>query len=276
VIRAAWILLLCSYGALALAEEKSVPLAQMLCMQGNCFVRRHGSATIYPVPASERRDVRQNDVVISVGLSSRVEIIFDDKTKVYLRDSGLYRVRKGEKDVLLAQGNEMESSQKGFNPEDDVNGKGNLIFIGDLALKVLTPKFGEKLIFSSFPQTIRVAFELPSDQAKDEKLEELKVWRLLRLESSSGSIESIATSEDFGNVVFTLHDNEKKSVNYYGNASISRDGSYLLLPEVEYLRGQYSGIRMDVGGREALKQSIRDMLKGAEENPDASIELRGN
>jgi len=259
-----------------MAEEASAPFARILCVHGNCFVRQRGSSTVYPVPVGEYRSVEQGDVAISVGYESRVEITFEDKTKVYLRDSGLYRIRKGEKDVLLAQGNETESSQKGFNPEDDVDGKGNLLYVGDLPLKFLTPKFGEKFVFTSFPQSIRVAFELNKNQVRMEKLEDLRLWQLIRLDESTKPEEPMIRAENLGSFEFSSQTAEAGMLNYFADVTIPRDGAYLLLPEAEYRKGEYSGVRLQVGGREALKQSIRDMLQGAAENPDAGVEVRGN
>jgi hypothetical protein len=221
-------------------------------------LRKAGSSWNEVLKEAHETHASLGDVVISVGLGSKVEIEFSDGAKSYLNNSGLLRIRPGTKDLLLTQGEEIESGT--FKTEK--KGGENLLYVGNFPLRFLTPIMGEPLIIEEFPQEVRVSFELVGLSMRQDSYESMKRWKLIRVSGKDQAIQEVA-------FIPLL---ERPTV-FVANLKISEIGDYKLLPESTTV-GATEGFLILVKGRDSLDAEVQKLLMNSESNPSGGIELR--
>jgi hypothetical protein len=221
--------------------------ASVSCEAGNCFYRKLQSAWVRPFFKGDYLRLSEGDVVMGVGSGTHVKIVFDDDSRAELKGSGLLKIRAGRKAINLTDGSE------GAKPTPKATPRGsNLVYVGSFPLRVLTPSLEEPLIFQSFPQTFRVVIEPMGDED------------LARVQS-----QYLRWTWEGQEIVFS--ETAPGSRQFAATLAVSSSGEMWMRP----IAAPNEGILFKILGGDALEGQLQILLKNADENPAAGIELRG-
>lgn len=250
---------LVAWALLSIGLARAEP-AKVTCLRGNCFLRVRQSAWNLQIAEGAAVSAQLGDTALSIGDGTELKIEFADGTISQLKNTGILKVEKGTQRTLLTQG--AESGTGAFKKQGALKKGGNLLYLGNLALNLITPPVETPILVTHFPFQLKAAFRIEGASSSLPSTEFLKNWHFSKKASKERPAEKM--------VEFIA---DATAGMYSTILTVSEPGEYLISADAGAVD---SGFLVVIKGEDSLDSEVRNLLKNADDQSGAKVELRGD
>lgn len=245
-----------------------LPVAQLRCLSGLCFLKRQENAVLEIIPPPGTRQAYIDDVAMTLDEGAEMELTFPDGGLLLLKSTSLLRIQPGMGSLLQ----DLAKDTPGYEASEEVTEDGkppaSIIYVGNLPIEILYPLPGAEIVARSFPTQLRVAFRVAGKLKSGSAVaapasKDFLNWALI--------INPQASSRPLDPVPFERLGEENL---YQADIVIKEAGFYLLAPPgAETTDGQGS-VGFKVIDSAGMTDKLNSLLDEVEKEGTGEVEIR--